>query len=268
MSLFSSHRKYEAHVISLQYVRGHTLLQNCVAVCRGIELHATWFLYQPLLSLAAGLQPLPTDRWRYASRFPHWWHKLLLVIQLVPRLACLPFDHQEPYEVGLVDRAAKKLSPLLDPGDTAPCFEEYSCSIYLCSWSSLLDTQRIPHRLCDSWLLRVGCESELSLHIILRECLVIALHLLNQKAQCSLLLVTPASAWPEQLCSSFSMSSLHWRAPKGMTRLCGKWHRSSGDGGFLPPGPCGQIYSCQPVEGRCFSRLQKSSCNMDVIYPQ
>ena len=28
--------------------------------------------------------------------------------------ACLPFDHQEPYEVGLVGRAAKKRSPLLD----------------------------------------------------------------------------------------------------------------------------------------------------------
>ena len=29
--------------------------------------------------------------------------------------ACLPFDNQEPYEVGLVGRAAKKRSPLLDP---------------------------------------------------------------------------------------------------------------------------------------------------------
>ena len=34
---------------------------------------------------------------------------------LVPRLGCLPFDHQDPYEVVLVDRAAKKLSPLMDP---------------------------------------------------------------------------------------------------------------------------------------------------------
>ena len=29
--------------------------------------------------------------------------------------ACLLFDHQEPYEVGLVVRAAKKRAPLLDP---------------------------------------------------------------------------------------------------------------------------------------------------------
>ena len=42
-------------------------------------------------------------------------------------------------------------------------------------------------------------------------------------------------------------------------RLCDKGYRSSGDGGSLPPGPCGQIYSCQPVEWRCFSCLQKSS---------
>ena len=33
----------------------------------------------------------------------------------------------------------------------------------------------------------------------------------------------------------------------------------SGDDGSLPPGPCGQIYSCQPVEHRCLSCLQKSS---------
>ncbi len=37
------------------------------------------------------------------------------MIQLVPRLAYPPYDHQEPYGVGIVGRAAKKLSQLLDP---------------------------------------------------------------------------------------------------------------------------------------------------------
>ena len=61
------------------------------------------------------------------------------------------------------------------------------------------------------------------------------------------------------LCSSFSLSRLHWRASTTMARVVGKGHRSSGDGGSLLQGPCGQIDSCQLVELRCLSCLQKSS---------
>ena len=57
----------------------------------------------------------------------------------------------------------------------------------------------------------------------------------------------------------FLISRLHWRLPTAVARVGGKGHRSSGDCGSLPPGPCRQVASCQLVEWRCLSCLQKSS---------
>ena len=59
-----------------------TLLQKLCSRLLQHELHAKLFLYQPLLSLTTGLLPLPTDPWRYASRFPHLWHNCCLSFSL------------------------------------------------------------------------------------------------------------------------------------------------------------------------------------------
>ena len=49
----------------------------------------------------------------------------------------------------------------------------------------------------------------------------------SPKAGTTVMLASP-TPWPEQLCSSFSLPRLHWRAPMTMARMGGEGHPSPG----------------------------------------
>ena len=125
------------------------------------ELHAKLFLYQPLLSLTAGLQPLPTDPWRYASRFPHLCHNCCLSFSLSLGLRVLHSTTRNLMRLALLAELLRNfLHCWIRWHGTMIWRRKYSCSTSLHSWS-----KRRPHRFCDSWLLHAGCESVLSLHV-------------------------------------------------------------------------------------------------------
>ena len=159
------------------------LLQQLCSLLLRHQLHAKWFLYQPLLGLIAGLQPLPTDHCWCANWFPHRRHIYMLVVQLFPQLGYLPLGYQIPYEVGLIGLSAEKLSPLLDHVTWRHVSQLYSCSAPLVRSLCVLDrvfSIRIEDQVDSMTPYSFMKDVSQCWLCKLSEYLVIALHLLNQ----------------------------------------------------------------------------------------
>ena len=198
------------------------LLQQLCSILLRHELHANLVLYQPLLGLTAGLQPLPSDHCWCASMFRHWRH-LTACHSAFPSARVSSTRPPGtlwgwPYWPSCLETFS-----IAGSCDLSPCFgavflQRSPCSTSLRSWSCLLDACRRPHRFCDSLLLHVRCESVLSLPVE-----IMSGHCPSSSEPDSYHLrlyaegsgmVTPAfpTPWPEQLCSSFSWSHLHCMA--------------------------------------------------------
>ena len=193
--------------------------------------------------------------------------RLALLAELLRNLGV---GHQEPYEVGLIGRAAEKLFPLLDPMTWCHVSELHSCSAPLFDPSALLieSSRCVSNTTSIMWLLTPSCKMWVTAESASWDNVWSLPFIFWTRFMPSMIVAEGsgmASAGNTCLSNSLTrtalfvflivpspLASAHGNGPSG-------WHRSSWDGGFLPPGPCRQVDSCQLVEWRCLSGLQKSS---------